>query len=119
MVEAQVELCAMEEIARRRSHRLQEKKEARDIEAEVMVEANKPNSKKVTETLHPTQLNDEDILLEDTVLGGEYVNDPLTLGDDAEFKEAIRKGYTQDKFFEKLEANPEDFKGFTKGEDGI
>jgi hypothetical protein len=122
MAEARVELRAMEEIAKRRSQRLQERKEARDVEADVMAAANAAQIPSVEPSMgaaRPSQVDDEDISLGDTLLGGEFVEDPLTLGDEPSFLEAICIGYAQDKFFSCLEKDPTEFKGFTKGEDGL
>jgi hypothetical protein len=122
VIEAQVELRTVEEMAQRRSRQLQEKKEARDLEAEVMAAANavqEPLKEMGGRAHRTTQVDDEDASLEEALLGGEYVNEPMTLGDEPEFVEAIRRGYAHDKFFIKLEANPSDFKGFSKGEDGL
>jgi hypothetical protein len=122
MAEAQVELRAMEEVARRRSRRLQERREARDVEADAMAAANAAQvstTKPSVGAARPSQVEDEDVSLGDTLLGGEFVEDPLTLGDEPSFLESIRSGYNQDTFFSRLEKNPTEYKGFTKGEDGL
>jgi hypothetical protein len=92
------------------------------VEADVMAAANVaqiPSMEPSVGAARLSQVDDEDVSLGDTLLGGEFVEDPLTLGDEPSFLEAIRIGYAQDKFFSCLEKDPTEFKGFTKGEDGL
>jgi hypothetical protein len=117
IAERVIEIRALREGEVRRSKRLQERREERIIEAQILAEANakepySPTSDSTVNGDRETITIDDDITLEDTIFQRYAGESPATLEDD-EFIHAIKTGYSEDKLFTLILEKPQDYAGFS------
>lgn len=101
-----VEICAMKEDSRRRSQRLQEKLELRDVEAEEMKEADGSHAGSVSTNNASTK----EITIGDMLASGPNLE--LDALEDDPFLESVRAGYKADPLFKVVLESPEEYKQF-------
>jgi hypothetical protein len=119
ITEKVIEIRALREGEMRRSKRLQERREERVIEAQVLAEANAKEPYVPTNASGPTVNDDreaitidEDVTLEDTLFQRYAGETPTALEDDG-FIRNIKAGYSEDKLFTLILEKPQDYTGFS------
>jgi hypothetical protein len=119
IMEKVIEIRALREGEMRRSKRLQERREERVIEAQVLAEANTKEPYVPTNASGPTVNDDhetitidEDVTLEDTLFQCYAGEAPTVLEDDG-FIRNIKTGYLEDKLFMLILEKPQDYTGFS------
>ena len=110
-----IEIRAMQDKELRRSHRLRERREDRDAEAEAMAEGNKAPSEitgtRVTRGGTIVPLLEGDETLGEALLRHNHDPPPTSQNDDA-FLKRVKDGYEGDKFFALIKEKPEEYKLF-------
>ncbi|RDB20552.1 Transposon Tf2-6 polyprotein [Hypsizygus marmoreus] len=102
----------MREVEHRRSHRLRERREEREIEAAEMVEATPPNHQPT-----PSQNSETSEEMSVNIMLGEMILDrnadpPPATRQDQSFIRKIRLGYASDKLFELVQTATQDYPAF-------
>lgn len=112
-----IKIHAMQDNTRRRSRRLQEKKELRDIEASEMAEASKCAMNPSVRNDHSNEAVTLDPMLADALQSGPDLTQ--THNNDDAFAQAVRESYSDDSFFKVILADPEANRTFTVRNDMI
>ncbi len=118
IVENLIEMRAMQEETRRRSQRIKERTELRDIEAQEMAEANQGSQtsgrsrKKTPPAANPAEITIEDMLASGPDFCHETVESDM-------FKTAVREGYASDRMMKLIVDNPADHPLFRIEDDMI
>ena len=126
MTEHVIEICAMRESEWRRSNRLHDKREQRDMEVEEMAQVDKrdipPNHVGHNSTNAPInapeKLGESDMTLADMLYDNPNNAKPDRFIEDA-FKKRVRLGYEDDKLLSLVVAKPMDYPTFTVRDDLI
>jgi hypothetical protein len=112
-----IELHAIRASERRQSQRIQERIEERDLEAQIMADAESGDSNTPTQGQATNSPNDE-TTLGDSLFQRSPTRKPTNL-EDKSFLQTIQRGYASDKFFSLIKDNPDDYQGFSVNEELI
>ena len=114
MMEQTVELRAIRASEHRQSQHIQECIEERDLEAQIMVDANTRDDNSPSAGQTPDQPN-ADTMLGNSLFQRSSNRKPTNL-DDNSFLQAVQRGYTDDKLLSLIKEKPQDYKGFSVNE---
>ena len=119
MAERVIEIHAMRDTELQRTRRFRERREKRDIEADIMVDAAEPVNEitgtQATRGSSVAQTNDGDDTLGEVLLRRNNNPPPKTKSDDA-FLKRVKGGYEADTLFATIKEKPEEYKLFQERE---